>query len=81
MTTPEPEMEPMPTPVPVAPVIRVEPLEEPASENPILGWAKAIVGGIGDTAKDMLDEGRRGAHEAMENGWERFDAKTKRRRK
>lgn len=53
---------------------------EPA-ENPILGWAKAIVFGIGDTAKDMLNEGRRGAREAMDEGWERFDSKTKQRRK
>ena len=54
-------------------------LEEPA-ENPILGWAKAVVLGIGDTAKDMLHEGRRGAREAMEDGWDRFDSKTKHRR-
>lgn len=49
-------------------------------ENPVFGWAKAIVFGIGDTAKDMLDEGRRGASEAMAEGWDRFDAKTKNRR-
>lgn len=54
-------------------------LEEPR-ENPVLGWAKAIVFGIGDTAKDMLAEGRRGAREAQEEGWERFDQKTKHRR-
>ena len=53
--------------------------EEPG-ENPVLGWAKAIVLGIGDTAKDMLSEGRRGAREAMAEGWDRFDDKTKRRR-
>lgn len=51
------------------------------AENPVLGWAKAIVLGIGDTAKDMLDEGRRGAREAMDHGWDRFDQKTKHRRK
>ena len=50
-------------------------------ENPLLGWARAVVLGIGDTAKDMLEEGRRGAREAMDEGWERFDDKTKRRRK
>ena len=50
-------------------------------ENPIVGWAKAIAFGIGDTAKDMLAEGRRGAREAMNEGWDRFDAKTKHRRK
>lgn len=54
-------------------------LDDPR-ENPVLGWAKAIVFGIGDTAKDMLNEGRRGAREAMEDGWDRFDDKTKRRR-
>jgi hypothetical protein len=56
--------------------------EEPEErgENPVLGWAKAIVFGIGDTAKDMLNEGRRGARQAMEEGWDRFDDKTKRRR-
>jgi len=52
-----------------------------SGENPILGWAKAIVFGIGDTAKDMLNEGRRGAREAMSDSWDRFDAKTKHRRK
>ena len=56
-----------------------EPLEAPA-ENAIVGWAKAIAGGIRDTAKDMLDEGRRGADEAYEQGWRRFDTKTKNRR-
>ena len=59
----------------------VEDLESGSrGENPVLGWAKAIVLGIGDTAKDMLNEGRRGAREAMEDGWDRFDDKTKRRR-
>jgi len=56
------------------------PPEEPR-ENPVIGWAKAIVFGIGDTARDMLDEGRRGTREAMDEGWERFDQKTKHRRK
>jgi hypothetical protein len=56
-----------------------EPLEQ-AGDNPIVGWAKAIVFGIRDTAKDMLDEGRRGADEAHEQGWRRFETKTKNRR-
>lgn len=64
MTTPEPE--------PLA--------DDGGSGNPIVGWAKAIVGGIRDTAHDMLDEGRRGADEAYEQGWRRFDTKTKNRR-
>lgn len=49
-------------------------------ENPIVGWAKAIALGIADTAKDMLEAGREGAREAMDEGWERFDRKTKHRR-
>lgn len=49
-------------------------------ENPIVGWAKAIALGIADTAKDMLDAGREGARDAMDQGWERFDRKTKHRR-
>lgn len=70
---------------PFAPEGAIEPAVEPLAkppreENPVLGWAKAIVFGIGDTAKDMLDEGRRGARDAMNEGWERFDAKTKHRR-
>ncbi len=74
MTTPEPELS-------TAPEAELEPLAEDAAENPIVGWAKAIFFGIGDTAKDMLAEGRRGAREGMEQGWDRFDAKTKHRRK
>ena len=50
-------------------------------ENPIVGWAKAIALGIADTAKDMLEAGREGAREEMDEGWERFDRKTKHRRK
>ena len=73
MTTPEPLN-------PVMPEAEAFEDDEP-TENPILGWAKAIVFGIGDTAKDMLDEGRRGARQAMDEGWDRFDAKTKHRRK
>ncbi len=50
-------------------------------ENPVLGWARAVVFGVRDTATYMLDEGRRGAREAQEDGWQRFDDKTKTRRK
>ena len=74
MTTPDPEDL-------IAPAAAFEPLDDEPEENAIVGWAKAIVFGIGDTAKDMLAEGRRGAKEAMEHGWDRFDAKTKHRRK
>jgi hypothetical protein len=61
------------------PVPEPEPLEAPG-DNRVVGWAKALVFGIRDTAKDMLDEGRRGADEAYEQGWRRFDSKTKTRR-
>lgn len=74
MTTPDPEQRPHVH-------IEGEPLAEEPQENPVLGWARAIVFGIGDTAKDMLAEGRRGAREAMAHGWDRFDEKTKHRRK
>lgn len=49
-------------------------------ENPLVGWAKAIALGIADTAKDMLEAGREGARQAMDEGWERFDRKTRHRR-
>jgi hypothetical protein len=52
----------------------------PPPEFPLVAWAKAIVFGIGDTARDMLDEGRRGAREAYDERWQRFDAKTRHRR-
>jgi hypothetical protein len=56
----------------------------PTRDIPVLGWAfgwgKAIALGIKDTAQDMLDEGRRGAHRAYDEGWTEFDAKTRYRR-
>jgi hypothetical protein len=58
--------------------------QEPANEGPadaIIGWARAIVLGIRDTARDMVDEGRRGAHDAYDEGWRDFDNKTKYRRR
>jgi hypothetical protein len=63
------------------PAAAPSPFEDIEPENPLIGWAKAIVGGIGDTAKDMLEEGRQGARKAMEEGWDRFDAKTRNRRR
>lgn len=56
------------------------PIKEKLTDNAVVGWAKAIALGIGDTARDMLDAGREGAREAMDEGWERFDRKTKHRR-
>jgi len=44
-----------------------------------LEWAKAIVLGVRDTAKDIVDEGREGAREAYDEGWRRYAAKTRRR--
>jgi hypothetical protein len=70
MTSPDPETTPY----------EAEAFEDEPRENPLIGWAKAIVYGIGDTAKDMLDAGREGAREAMDEGWDRFDRKTKHRR-
>ena len=41
----------------------------------------AAVGlGIRDTARDMLEAGRKGAREAHDEYWRRFEAKTKLRR-
>ena len=50
-------------------------------ERGVLGWARAIALGIRDTAQDMLDEGRQGAREAYEDGWRRYDNKTRYRSK
>ena len=60
-----------------------EPADAPPapSENPVLDWARAVLGGIRDTARDVLDEGRRGAREAYDEYWERFEAKTRHRRR
>jgi len=89
MTSPEPDesfapeagLEPLiPEKRDESPVAKItEPVARMA--EPVVGWAKAIALGIGDTAKDMLHEGRRGARDAMEDGWDRFDDKTKNRRR
>lgn len=73
MTAPEPEPQ---NPPETGDASRVEDIIESAR-----AWGRALVFGIGDTAKDMLEAGRKGAREAMDEGWERFDAKTKHRRK
>jgi hypothetical protein len=49
-------------------------------ENAVFSWARAILGGIKDTARQVVDEGRRGAEEAYDDGWRRFDDKTRYRR-
>ncbi len=53
----------------------------PPEENPVVAWAKAIAFGVRDTAQDVLAEGRKGAKQAYNEGWERFDEKTRYRRK
>ena len=52
-----------------------------AGDNPVFEWFFAIIDGISDTAHEMLNRGRQSAHDAYDEGWERFDEKTKRRRK
>jgi hypothetical protein len=49
-------------------------------ENPILGWAKAVVLGVRDTAHDIVEEGKKGAQRTYEARWQEYDEKTKRRR-
>jgi len=51
-----------------------------SSNSFFVSWDRAIVPGVRDTADDMLDEGRRGAREAFDEGWEKFDTKTRSRR-
>jgi hypothetical protein len=60
------------------------PPQKPAKEglaDSVVGWARAIVLGVRDTAQDMVDEGRRGAHDAYDESWRDFDKKTKFRRR
>ena len=49
--------------------------------EPETDWLTAVLLGIRDTAKAMLEAGRTGAHDAYDEGWERFEAKTKHRRR
>ena len=49
-------------------------------DNFLAAWARAVVLGIRDTADDMLDEGRKSARAAYDEGWERFDTRTRYRR-
>ncbi len=76
-------MEPVPT---TAERVR-EQLHRIAGEveaTPVVGdaydWLRAIALGVRDTARDMLDEGRKGAKAAETDAWRRFDDKTKYRR-
>lgn len=47
----------------------------------VVDTAEAVVLGIGDTLSDMLRAGREGARKAQAEYWQRFDQKTKYRRK
>ena len=80
MTTPEPGEKPPPVPAVHPTRLPVSPANRGGGRGP-LEWARAIALGIRDTAHDMLDEGRKGAHDAYEEGWRRYDAKTKHRRR
>lgn len=52
-----------------------------AARVPFWGWVEAVLGGVRDTARAMLDEARAGAREGYEEGWRRFERKTKRPRR
>ncbi len=61
--------------------------ERPPASSPstpvdeAIGWARAVVFGLRDTLRDALDEGRKGAKDAQDKAWRRYDDKTKYRRK
>ncbi|HEY4668560.1 MAG TPA: hypothetical protein VIH05_02160 [Tepidiformaceae bacterium] len=83
MTSPE-DLEGMRQALPdervVPPPVPPERREEGGGFGP-LEWAKALVMGVRDTAHDIVDEGREGAREAYDDGWRRYAAKTRRRRR
>lgn len=72
----DPTLPPAPAPAPA----EEDDWSLPRRENAVVTWARAIVLGIQDTAKDVLAEGRKGANDAYDEYWRRFDRKTKRRR-
>lgn len=84
MTSPEP-VEPRAEPAQAsAPRVRqAAPRRQPSSleDNPIVDWVRAIGLGLRDTAKEMLDAGRKSAETGYDEGWKRFDKKTRYRRK
>ncbi len=57
------------------------PPPEEEEDRSIVGWVRAIGLGIRDTWQDMVDEGRKGAREAYDEGWRNFETKTKHRRR
>lgn len=66
---PPPAHEPVPTARP------------PRAENPVLSWARAVFGGIQDTAHDVAREARAAAARTSESRWQDYEAKTKHRRR
>jgi hypothetical protein len=84
VTSPE-SLDPMTQGMPGEPVIPPPEPEEFRGEGgggfAPLAWAKAVVLGIRDTAQDVVDEGREGAREAYDEGWRRYAAKTRYRRR
>jgi hypothetical protein len=60
--------------------------DEPAQRRRVpgsaaFGFVQAIGLGLKDTATDMVRAGREGAAHAYDEMWERYEAKTKHRRK
>ena len=84
MTSPEP-VEPRPEygEAPAPRPRQAAPRRQPSSltDNPVVDWARAIGLGIRDTAREMLEAGRKSAETGYDEGWKRFDKKTKYRRK
>lgn len=72
MSAPEP---------PVPPAEPARETHQARAENPVVGWAKAIALGIRDTAHDVVEEGRKGARRAYEEGWRDYERKTRGRRR
>ncbi|MCC6382468.1 MAG: hypothetical protein IT304_08155 [Dehalococcoidia bacterium] len=73
MSSPEP---------PVPPATPTPPQRgQTGDENAVVVWARAIALGIRDTARDVVEEGRKGARRAYEEGWRDYERKTKGRRR
>jgi hypothetical protein len=71
---------------PAAPPGLPEPGHDPADEPETwfewaADWARAVALGLRDTGRDIADAARRGAREARDEYWDRFDDLTRRRRK
>jgi hypothetical protein len=79
---PVPPVEPAAVPIVPDPalVVRTERPRRARPEQEVVAWARAIWGGLKDTAHDMMEAGRHESEVAYREGWARFDAKTKFRR-